>query len=213
MARALIVPGLAVRSYVEPARDALRAHGFEAELLRAPGEPEAPTDLAVYGRRLAQELEDARPVDVLVGLSVGAQVVAVAASTSTHLRHVVLVSPTVDPEARTPWRLLGRFLAGSRLEPARLGREQAPDWFRAGPRRLRLVARSALAVIIEDVLPSVSADLTVVHAERDAITSHSYAASLATGYAAELVVVPGATHSWPYAGQDHFAGLVERVLA
>jgi hypothetical protein len=52
-------------------------------------------------------------------------------------------------------------------------REQWPDWRRAGPRRLGVVVRSAVRVRIETLLP-VPAELTVVHAERDLITGHSY---------------------------------------
>jgi pimeloyl-ACP methyl ester carboxylesterase len=70
-----------------------------------------------------------------------------------------------------------------------------------------------LTVTIEDVLPSMAADVTVVHAERDVITSHGYAASLTADLGGNLVVVPGAAHSWPYADQERFAGLIESVLA
>jgi pimeloyl-ACP methyl ester carboxylesterase len=72
--------------------------------------------------------------------------------------------------------------------------------------------RSAPAVHIEDVLSGVQATLTVVHAERDRITSHAYAARLAAERSARLVVVPGATHSWPYGDPERFADLVEEVL-
>jgi hypothetical protein len=211
MTRVLIVPGLAVRRYVRTAADGLRDRCIDTCLLPAPGAPDGPTDLHTYGRRLQEHVAEA-PVDLLVGLSVGAQAAAVAAADGG-VRHLMLVSPTVDPEARRPGRLTGRFLAGSRLEPTRLGFEQAPDWVRAGPRRLRAVARSALAVHIEDVLPASRAVLSVVHAERDAITSHAYAAALAADHGGRLVVVPGATHSWPYGDAARFADLVETVLA
>lgn len=212
MARVLIVPGLAVRGYVEPAVEQLAAAGVEAELLGAPGEPGAPTDLVDYGERLGARIAQADDtVDALIGLSVGAQVVAVAAATTTKVHHVLLVSPTVDPEARSPTKLLGRFIAHSRLEPPRLGLEQAPDWRRAGARRIKRVARSALDVCIEDFLSSVTARLTVVHAERDVITSHGYAAALAAEHGGDLVVVPGAAHSWPYADGYRFAQLVQRT--
>ena len=112
----------------------------------------------------------------------------------------MLISPTVDPQARSGPRMFGRWLAGGRLEPPGLLFEQAPDWRRAGAARLIRVVRSALAVHVEDLLPAVAASVTVVHAERDVITSHAYAARLAAGHDhARLVVVPGATHSWPYA--------------
>jgi pimeloyl-ACP methyl ester carboxylesterase len=210
----LIVPGAAVRRYVLPAVQALESRGATAQLLAAPGEPGSPADLRVYGEELALRINHGPIVDLAVGLSVGAQAAAVAAAAAmTRVRHLMLVSPTVDPLARTTPKLLARWLAGGRLERPHLLREQAPDWRRAGPRRLSQLIRSALTVRIEDVLPVVSAELTVVHAENDVITSHPYAAGLAADHGGELLVVPNATHSWPYADADRFADTVEALLA
>ncbi|WP_232665632.1 alpha/beta fold hydrolase [Pseudonocardia sp. TRM90224] len=213
--RVIVVPGAAVSRYALPAVAALRARGLDAELADAPGSPGVPTDLARYGGQLAARLAD-RPdgpdVDVLVGLSVGAQVAAVAAAHCERVRRVLLVSPTVDPEARTGPRLLGRWLRGGRLEPPRLGARQLPDWARAGPRRVAAVVRSAIEVHIEDHLDRLAGRLTVVHAERDVITSHAYAARLVQSDPARLVVVPGATHSWPYQDEARFADLVESIV-
>jgi pimeloyl-ACP methyl ester carboxylesterase len=149
-----------------------------------------------------------------VGLSVGAQAAAVAAAalSTEQLRRLALVSPTVDPQARTAPRLLGRWLAAGRLERPGLLAEQAPDWRAAGARRLVQVVRSALRVRIEDVLPRVTAELTVVHGDDDAVTSHAYAARLADS-GGRLVVVPGATHSWPYADADRFADTLTGLLS
>lgn len=216
MSRVVVVPGAAVRSYVRPAVDALRERGIDAELLAAPGEPGTPADLAEYGRGLAARFDTA-PVDLLVGLSVGCQVtaVAVAAAAQTDrrpVRRLMLVSPTVDPAARTTARLVGRWMAGGRAEPGRLLIDQLPDWWRAGRRRITGVVRSALSIEIEHVLDPLPVPTDVVHAEHDQITSHSYAARLATGLGARLVLLPGATHSWPYRHEHAFADLIENVL-
>ena len=210
----LIVPGAAVRSYVRPAADALRDRGVEVHLLPAPGEPDAQAHLHKYGRELAHQISRDDPADLLIGLSVGAQVAAVAATTRDpyQVRHLMLISPTVDPQIRTTPRLLSRWLAGGRLERPALFLEQFPEWRRAGPRRLFQVVRSAVTVRIEDLLPNLRARLTVVHGEHDTITSHSYAAGLATDHGGELLVVPNATHSWPYADTDRFADTVQGLL-
>lgn len=214
MTRVLIVPGAAVRRYVRPAADALRDRGLEVYLLAAPGESGARPDLRDYGQELARQIGDDGPADLLVGLSVGAQAAAVTATTASPsgVRHLMLISPTVDPQVRTAPRLFGRWLAGGRLERPGLTLEQVPDWYRAGPRRVLQVVRSALTVRIEDFLPSLRAKLTVVHAEKDVITSHSYAARLAVDHGGELLVVPNATHSWPYADADRFADTVQGLL-
>lgn len=208
----LIVPGAAVRSYVRPAADALRDRGVEVHLLAAPGEPDAQAHLRDYGQQLAHQINRDGSADLLIGLSVGAQVATVAATTPARVRHLMLISPTVDPQIRTTPRLLGRWLAGGRLERPGLFLEQFPEWRRAGPRRLMQVLHSAVTVRIEDLLPSLRARLTVVHGEHDAITSHSYAAGLATDHGGALLVVPNATHSWPYADADRFADTVGALL-
>lgn len=212
--RVLLVPGAAVRRYVAPAAEAARAHGLDVELAPAPGQPGAPADLRAYGERLAHRLRAQAPVDLLVGLSVGAQAAAVAAAgASERIGHLVLVSPTVDPDARTAPRLLGRWLRAGRLEPLALLRQQAPEWRRAGLRRLVVLVRSALVTPVEHDLAGWSGQLTVVHGERDAVTSHAYAARLAATAEGRLLVVPSATHSWPYADAERFARTLAELIA
>jgi pimeloyl-ACP methyl ester carboxylesterase len=214
---ALIVPGAAVRRYVLGAVEALSSVGISGELLAAPGEPTVPADLGEYGRALATRIDS---VDALIGLSVGAQVAAVTAAAMDSGPHparaigrLILISPTFDPAARSTPRLVGRWIADGRVEPTSLLSQQIPDWRRAGPARIATVVRSAREVAIERLLPALSCPVTVVHAERDAITSHAYAARLASAAAGELVVVPGATHSWPYDDAARFVALIDRLTS
>jgi hypothetical protein len=213
MHRVLIVPGLAVHGYAQEAAEALAAAGFDAALLPAPGEPGSSADLTEYGHELAGRIKrDGAPVHALVGLSVGSQSVAVAAARTSLVRHLVLVSPTVDPAVRTLPQLLVAWAASGRKEKPQLMLEQAPEWWRAGPRRLNAGLRSALEVQLEKVLPSVEAELTVVHTEHDGLTSHSYAARLAADHSGRLVVIPDASHSWPYRDADRFVRVMKMVL-
>jgi pimeloyl-ACP methyl ester carboxylesterase len=108
--------------------------------------------------------------------------------------------------------MLARWLAAGRLERPGLLAAQGPDWRRAGPGRLARVVRSSLRVRLEDVLPRVPVALAVVHGADDVICSHAYAAALADDHGGRLVVVPGATHSWPYADADRFADTVLGLL-
>jgi Alpha/beta hydrolase family len=212
----LIVPGAGVRRYARPAVEALRGRGVAAWLLPAPGGAGGPADLERYGVELARRLasDSAEPVELLVGLSVGAQAAAVAAAVLPpgRLRGLTLVSPTVDPRIRSAPRMLARWLAAGRLERPGLLAAQGPDWRRAGPGRLARVVRSSLRVRLEDVLPRVPVALAVVHGADDVICSHAYAAALADDHGGRLVVVPGATHSWPYADADRFADTVLGLL-
>jgi hypothetical protein len=213
----LIVPGAGVRRYARPAVEALRGRGVAAWLLPAPGGAGGPADLERYGAELARRLaagDFADTVELLVGLSVGAQAAAVAAAVLPpgRLRGLTLVSPTVDPRIRSAPRMLARWLAAGRLERPGLLAAQGPDWRRAGPGRLARVVRSSLRVRLEDVLPRVPVALAVVHGADDVICSHAYAAALAADHGGRLVVVPGATHSWPYADADRFADTVIELL-
>jgi pimeloyl-ACP methyl ester carboxylesterase len=210
--RVLIVPGAVVRSYVEPTERALRDQGVEATLLPAPGQPGSPADLADYGRELHRRLGTDGPVDLLVGLSVGAQAAAMTAAVAgSQVRRLMLVSPTVDPVVRSRPRLMARWVIGGRVERSGMLAEQWPEWRRAGVRRISSVVGSAVRVAIEQLLP-VPAELIVVHAERDLITGHSYAAALAAEHGGRLIVVPGATHSWPFRDEDRFVAVVKQVL-
>lgn len=209
MRQALIVPGAGVRRYVQEAVEALPWVGISGELLAAPGQPTVPADLGAYGHLLARRIERSGGLSALIGLSVGAQVAAVAVAAATTASRprcrvcgsdarparptgrLILISPTVDPAARSGPRLVGRWLAGGRVEPMALLPLQLPDWRRAGPRRIVTVVRSARRIAIEDLLADVSCPVTVVHAERDMITSHAYAARLAAAARGDLVIVHG----------------------
>ena len=207
--RVVIVPGLAVRSYAVAATEALVDAGFDARLDDPPGWPGQATGLDVYGLRLATALEqESEPVDLLVGLSVGTQAAAIAAR-HIPVGHLLLVSPTVPPQLRSEPRLLVQFLRGENHRNSPSWRSQLPDWRRAGPRRILACFRSATTVVLEDVLPTVTAPVTIVHGDADQLSTHSYAASLANRCGASLTLLPDAPHSWPVGDPARFVTMVE----
>jgi pimeloyl-ACP methyl ester carboxylesterase len=211
--RILVVPGLAVRRYIEGAVDELRVHGHEAVLLAAPAQREEAADLASYGAALARRLQDdGREVDLLIGLSVGSQAAAVAAAGTPLVRRLLLVSPTVDPVVRSMPRLLAAWVRGGIGEKPALLRHQFPDWQSTSLSQLSQGLASALQVPLEDVLLDVGAQLTVAHSEHDRLTSHAYAARLAYEQGGQLVTIPGASHSWPYEDSDRFRTVVESTF-
>lgn len=63
-----------------------------------------------------------------------------------------------------------------------------------------------------EALRLVTATLTVVHAERDQISSYAYAAALTSEHGGCLVVLPDAPHSWPVGDSDRFVAFVEDLL-
>jgi pimeloyl-ACP methyl ester carboxylesterase len=211
----LVVPGLAVQGYAAVAVGALRAAGFDAELLDPPSWRGVPADLELYGRQLGERLRDeGRPVAVLIGLSVGTQAAAVAAALAgDRVAHLLLVSPTVEPAKRSRRRLLAAWLKGEDHPDSPPVTQQIRDWRHAGAPRILRGFTSAVRVRLEDVLPEVTAEISIVHAEADQLTSHSYAASLAERSGARLLLVPDAPHSWPIGDADRFVTLVSELAA
>ena len=213
MANIIIVPGLAVRSFVVPAARRLARSGHRVELLPAPAWRGVPDDLAEYGRWLADEvLASADPVDLMIGLSVGTQAAAVAAARSD-VRRLLLVSPTVEPSRRSRGRLLGSWLRGDDHPDSPSLRQQAPDWARAGARRIYRGMMSAIGLRLEDVLDGVSAELTMTHSGWDNLTSYDFAAALAADHGGRILELPEAPHSWPIGDEERFVTLVDALLA
>lgn len=208
----MIVPGLAVRSFVIPAADALSAAGHQVELLPAPGWRGVPDRLADYGEWLADRLEGrAQPVDVLIGLSAGTQAAAVTA-TRCPVGRLLLVSPTVAPNRRTRPRLLGSWLRGDHHPDSPTLAQQVPDWARAGVPRIYRCLVSALEVRLEHVLPQVPGPVTIVHAGHDNLTSYDYAAALAFEHGEPALELPAAPHSWPIGDENRFVALIARLV-
>lgn len=214
MARVVVVPGLAVRAYAELPVRHLCENGHDATLLDPPAWPGVDHDLEHYGQRLAADIDRKGDlIDVLIGLSVGTQAASVAASLTSLVRRLVLVSPTVDPAYRSMIKQATVFfLRGDPHDKAAFF-SQVPDWSRAGARRIFRGFASAVALPIEDILPRVPAEVTIIHTEYDLLTSHTYAAWLAETHGARLVLMPGVSHSWPKADVARFCRFINELVA
>jgi len=207
-----MVPGLAVRSYAEPAAAALRSAGIDADLLPAPTWHGVPADVNAYGRWAAGKIEDIGDVELLIGMSLGTQAAA-AAALAVGVPRLLLISPTVDPAHRSRWQLVRTWLKGDKHPDSQSMRSQVPDWRRAGVRRIYTGMASALHTPLEDVLPRITTRLTIVHAGWDNLGSFHYAAALAELGSGEVIELPAAPHSWPIGDTDRFVALVQRLLA
>ena len=213
MARVLVVPGLAVRGYVEPSVQHLRDNGHHATLLQAPAWRGVDHDLERYGRQLAVDIDsDGAPVDVLIGLSAGTQAAAVSALSTSLVKRLVLVSPTIDPAYRSMIKQSFVFIRGDPHDKSAFYRH-LPDWSRAGLPRIVRGFASAIRLHLEDMLPNVLAEITVVHTEYDPLTTHAYAAQLAEIAGARLVLMPGVSHSWPQKDSARFLQFVNELIS
>jgi pimeloyl-ACP methyl ester carboxylesterase len=216
MARILIVPGLAVRSYAKPAAEALLRDGHDVSLLAAPAWRQSRTDPGDYGRMLAGQLDErAETVDLVVGLSVGTQVAAAAAAGTDRISRLLLISPTVDPIHRTFRKLTARWLKGdTEGDEERSGIQlHFGDWAQAGPRRIAAGFLAALSTApLEEVLPRASADVMMVHAEYDVLSTPAWVRSLAIDDE-HYRSMEHAPHSWPVDDEARFAVYVKELLA
>lgn len=209
-----IVPGMAVREYARPAADAVAARGHSVVLLKAPSWRGVPVDLEGYGHRLADEFaRKGVEADLLIGLSVGTQVVAAASARTARVKHAMLISPTFDPVIRSLGGTVSRwFERGEGDDQSDWGR-QLRDWTHTDPVRVALSLRSGLQDPLEEVLPHHLGDLTLVHAEHDRMSRPEWVRSLAESNGGRYHYQPGGKHSWPVEDVETFADLVDELLA
>jgi pimeloyl-ACP methyl ester carboxylesterase len=212
LARVIVVPGLAVHAYAEPPVRHLRDNGYDAKLLSPPAWRGVDHDLERYGSKLAADIDrEGAPVAVLIGLSVGTQAAAVAAASTDLVKRLVVISPTIDPAYRSMIKQSLVFVRGDPHDKAGY-LSHVPDWSRAGVIRIFRGFASAIALHLEDVLPKVPAAVTVLHAEYDPLTTHSYASSLAKINGARLVLMPGVSHSWPKDDSARFVRFINQLV-
>jgi pimeloyl-ACP methyl ester carboxylesterase len=207
----VLVQGMGVADYLLPGLAALggwtRAHLVELPGCGGSGEPPHELTVEEFGHAVADWL-DARSLGrvVLAGHSSGTQVAAEAAAGRTDLATLVLASPTVDPVARGPVRLLVRWRWDSRYEPPGLTESHGPEYRRAGARRLIHIAWVHLRHAIEEPLRDLDAPLLVLRGVDDRLSTERWARQLAaTRPDGRFVPMPGAhTFPWldPYAWSD-----------
>ncbi|SHN74731.1 alpha/beta fold hydrolase [Cryptosporangium aurantiacum] len=199
----VMVQGLAVADYLLPGLAGFagwtRAHLLELpdRLLSVPG----------YARSVAEWL-DARQLGpvVLGGHSSGTQIAAAAAVGRTDVVLVLLVSPIVDPAARSVLRLGARWLSDGRQEKPGLISWQWPEWREAGPRRIVHLIRTHLRYRIEEPLARLETPALVLRGSEDRLGTPDWCRRLAAlTPGGRYVEVPGA-HSFfwddPHAWSD-----------
>ncbi|PZE88234.1 alpha/beta hydrolase [Curtobacterium sp. MCBD17_008] len=145
---------------------------------------------------------------VLVGHSMGTQVVTEVAARRPDVSDVVLISPVLDPASRSVRRAALRFLRSSVHEPSAVRWHAVTAYALCGWHWFRKVLPEMIAYPIEERAADVQARTLVVRGEHDALVPRSWVRRLARAlpYAVLREVVGGA-HSVMHAQADAVARL------
>lgn len=209
----VLVQGMGVADYLLPGLAAFgrwtRAHLVELPGFAGSGEPPHELDVPEFGRCVADWIS-ARTIGrvVLVGHSSGTQVAARAAVGHPAVAALVLASPTVDPVARGPVRLLVRWRLDSAREPSGLSESHHPEWRRAGLRRLLHTARVHLDDTLEDSVARLRVPLLVIRGRDDRISTARWARGLCGMVEDGTYVEVAGAHTFPWLDPEAWSGPV-----
>lgn len=214
----VLIHGLGVSSYYfEPLAARLARNGvvYLLDLPGFDGVPHAGEPLGIGGfARVVTQWIDAEGLKdpVLVGHSMGAQVVVEALATTPELAsRAVLIGPPVNASERSPWRQVVRLAQSSVHESFGTRRAALAGYVRCGPQWLLRVLPELLRYRIEERVAAVTARTLVVRGSYDGVApaawTHELAEALPDGSHAEI---EGASHAVVY---EHFAETSALVLA
>ncbi|MDT4955050.1 MAG: hypothetical protein QOJ02_3188 [Acidobacteriota bacterium] len=212
----ILVHGLGVSSrYMIPLAERLASHrrvyALDLPGFGRSGRPRRPLNITELADALADWMrETGLDGASLLANSIGCQVVVDLAIRRPELvGRIILVSPTVDRQARTVVRQFFRLLLDIPREPLRLPFIALLDYAQAGFGRAAQTFGYALQDLIEDKLPHVSQPTLVVRGERDPIVSQAWVEEV-HGLLPEssLVVIAGAAHGVNYNSPEELARVV-----
>jgi pimeloyl-ACP methyl ester carboxylesterase len=151
---------------------------------------------------------------MLVGHSFGSQIVVqLAVDRPALAAAVVLISPTVDPRARSIPRQFFRLAHDAFREPRGLLRLLARSYFVSAAGLLR-IGRAAVRDRVEDKLPRIQAPTLVVRGGRDPLVPARWAAEVTSLVPqARLVLVPRGTHAVQYQSPESVARALREFIA
>jgi pimeloyl-ACP methyl ester carboxylesterase len=221
----VLVPGLGVSSrYYQPLAAELARRG-RVFLVDMPGygaspHPKRDVTLEDHASVLAAFLRESQIENpVLVGHSMGSEIVAIVAQRHPDVTdRVVLMAPTLEPQARTRSRAIGHLLHDALREPPVVFGIAVTDYLiRCGPPYLFAQLRHMLADRLEDRMPDLTARTLMIAGDQDPIAGIDWSAGLAARAPdAEHCVVHGPhviMHTDPEMIAQHVVSFADAVRA
>lgn len=210
----VLVPGIGVSSnYFERLAPYLNEYGpvHALDLPGFGGVPHGGETLTIprFADLVGAVLDDLGLEDpVLVGHSMGSQVVTDLAARRPGLSTLVLIGPVVNAAERTVGRQAWRFLGCALREPGRVKALALSAYLVCGPRWFWRVLPEMMSYRLEDRLPAVRASTLVIRGECDGNSPRDWVDRVAdTLPRARAWEIPGAAHSVMYAHATEVARL------
>ncbi|MCP9493340.1 MAG: alpha/beta hydrolase [Pyrinomonadaceae bacterium MAG19_C2-C3] len=210
----VLVHGLGMsHRYMRPAMEVF-ARDFVTYAVDLPGFGRSEKPACVFDvHELSESLRawlDANDIEraVLLANSFGCQICAhLAANEASRVARLVLIAPTIDPDARTVRQQLFRLAMDAPHEsPALMWLAFREYFFVTGFRRAYRTLRIALADHIEDRLPHITAQTLVIRGEHDPLVPQAWAQRVAaTMPHARLVTIEDAAHAINYSAPEALA--------
>ncbi|WP_156252092.1 alpha/beta fold hydrolase [Pseudactinotalea terrae] len=213
----VMVHGIGVSSdYFEPLAYALHDHG-NVLLLDLPGfgglpHPSAPLTISGFADIVRAGIE-AESIEnpVLIGHSMGAQVVVDLLARHDISSHTVLIGPVVNPAEPQVRQQVWRLLQSAAYESRRLRLLASRAYLRCGPAWILEVLPSMMRYPIGDQLQHVRADTLLITGEHDTVVPESWVeVMLAQLPQARAERIPGAAHNVVY---EHWRQVAELTLS
>jgi pimeloyl-ACP methyl ester carboxylesterase len=198
----VLVPGIGVSSaYFERLAPRLNEFG-PVHALDLPGfggvpHPGKAMTIRQYADLLGKVIDDLGLEDpIVVGHSMGTQVVADLASRRPELSSIVLIGPVVNPRERKVVTQARRFLQASWHEPLSVKVIAVGAYLFCGIKWFSRILPEMMHYPIEDALPKIHAHTLIIRGEYDAVAPRDWVRRMGELMpSARLWEIPGAAHS------------------
>jgi pimeloyl-ACP methyl ester carboxylesterase len=210
----VLVPGIGVSStYFERLAPNLNEFGpvYALDLPGFGGVPHPDHALGIreYADLVGKVIDDLGLDDpIVVGHSMGSQVVSDLASRRSDLSTLVLIGPVVNPAERRLVTQARRFLVAAAHEPGRVKALAISAYLFCGFKWFSRVLPKMMSYKIEDALPEIAAHTLVIRGEFDGVAPRAWVERVGELLpSSRLWEIPGAAHSVMYAHAEEVARL------